>query len=87
MTPPDPNRPTGDPGAEIASHLQMIESQYPVTITNKDQVAERILRRMHHPRDVLTIVLSLNHWVAVNGITGEVAIPDRVLDLIFERVR
>ncbi|MFA5296482.1 MAG: hypothetical protein WC382_13325 [Methanoregulaceae archaeon] len=80
-------RSPGDLRAGIERHLQMIEAQYPLTITNKDQVAGRILGKTHDQQCILSIALSLNHWVAVNGITGEVAIPERVLDLIFEWVR
>jgi len=86
MTHSEKERSTGDLLAGIESHLQMIEAQYPLTITNKDQVAERILGKTHDPRCILSIALSLNHWAAVNGITGDVVIPEKVLDLILQRV-
>ena len=82
-----PDRSPGDLRGEIAGHLMMIEAQYPLTIHNKDQVTERILARTDDKRQILTIALSLNHWAAVNGITGDVEIPGKVLDLILDRIR
>jgi len=64
----------------------MIEARYPLTITNKDQVAGRTLGKTHDQRGFLSIALPLNHRAAVNGITGEVVIPEKVLDLLLQRV-
>jgi len=82
MTYAEKERSPGDLLAGIESHLQMIEARYPLTITNKDQVAGRTLGKTHDQRCILSITLSLNHWAAVNGITGDVVIPEKVLDLI-----
>ncbi len=81
--------PAGSPAdlyAEIEGHLLMIEAQYPLRIRNKDYIIERILAKTTDRRLILTIAFSLNHWVAVNRISGDVIVPERVLDRILGAV-
>lgn len=87
MTSSGPAYSPGDMHGEIEGHLQMIEAQYPLRIMNKDTVIERILENTKDGRRILTIALSLNHWVAVNRVSGDVIIPERVLDEILRVVR
>jgi hypothetical protein len=72
--------------AEIEGHFLMIEAQYPLRIRNKDYAIERIMAKTNDRRLILTIAFSLNHWVAVNRISGDVIIPERVLDQILGAV-
>jgi hypothetical protein len=72
--------------AEIEGHLMMIEAQYPLRIRNKDYVIERIMTKTNDRRLILTIAFSLNHWVAVNRIIGDVIIPESLLDQILGAV-
>jgi hypothetical protein len=84
------SNPTGsssDLRPEIEAHLRMIEAQYPLRIKNKGYIIEKILGKTVDRRLILTIAFSLNHWVAINRISGDVVIPERVLDQILELVR
>jgi len=65
----------------------MIEAQYPLRIMNKVYITEKILGKTSDSRLILTITISLNHWVAINRISGDVEIPERVLDQILGVVR
>ena len=58
----------------IISHLQMIEHAYDLTITNKDETCRWIMNATHNPREVLTVALAINNWVAVHN-------PGRTLTL------
>ena len=82
MTSSNPTRSSSDPRTEIEGHLQMIEAQYPLRIRNKEYIIEKIIGKTSDSRLILTIAFSLNHWVAVNGISGDVVIPERVIDQI-----
>ncbi len=86
MTSSGPAGCSDDLRAEIDGHLLMIEAQYPLRIRNKDYVIERIMAKTNDRRLILTIAFSLNHWVAVNRISGDVIIPERVLDQILGAV-
>jgi hypothetical protein len=87
MTSSGPAGPPGDLHTEIEGHLLMIEAQYPLSIRNKEYVIERIMAKTTDTRLILTIAFSLNHWVAVNRISGDVIIPERILDQILGAVR
>jgi hypothetical protein len=50
----------------VMSHLEMIEHAYDVTITNKNEICGWVMKATHNSREVLTIALALNNWVAVN---------------------
>ncbi len=77
----------GDIRGEIEGHLQMIEVQYLLRISNKEYVIEKILEKTTDRRLILTIAFSLNHWVAVNRISGDVIIPEQILDKVLGAVR
>ncbi|MDD1707868.1 MAG: hypothetical protein LUQ33_01685 [Methanoregulaceae archaeon] len=49
------------------SQLQMMEHAYGVTITNKEEICGWIISATHNPREILTVALALNNWVAVNN--------------------
>ena len=82
MTYSNPSDSSSDLRTEIEGHLQMIEAQYPLRIMNKVYITEKILGKTSDSRLILTITFSLNHWVAINRISGDVEIPERVLDQI-----
>jgi hypothetical protein len=48
------------------SQIQMIEHSYDAQITNKEEICGWIISATHNPREILTIALALNNWVAVN---------------------
>jgi hypothetical protein len=87
MTISGPGGSPGDLRGEIEGHLRMIEAQYPLRISNKDYVVERILAKTTDRRLILTIAFSLNHWVAVNRVSGDIIIAESLLDQILDTVR
>jgi hypothetical protein len=68
--------------AEIIAHLRMIELEYQCEIMNKKEIADRILPRTRDRVCILSIAWSLNNWMAINGLSGKIEIPIRVLDSI-----
>jgi hypothetical protein len=73
--------------AEIRGHLRMIEHSYGVRILNPDEVAGWIYADTADSRRILTIALSLNHWMAVNRKAGGVLVPRSVFDQIVKTIR
>jgi len=65
----------------IMAHLEMIERAYEVTVTNKDEICGWIMSATHNSREVLTVALSLNNWVAVNE-RKQLTIPRSIVDQI-----
>lgn len=64
------------------SHLQMIEHAYSVGITNKEEICGSIIKATNNPREILTIALALNNWVAVQMPGKELVIPLPVVEQI-----
>jgi hypothetical protein len=87
MTYSNPSGSSSDLRVEIEGHLRMIEAQYPLRIMNKEYITEKILGKTSDSRLILTIAFSLNQWVAINRISGDVVIPERVIDQILGMVR
>jgi len=68
------------------SHLQMIEHSYGISISNKEEICGWIIKATHSPREILTIALALNNWVAVNNPGRELTIPRTVIDQIISGI-
>jgi hypothetical protein len=67
----------------IMSQLQMIEHSYGLLIINKDEVCRLISRATRNQREILTVSLALNNWVAVHGAPEYLTIPEgTVQDII-----
>jgi hypothetical protein len=60
--------------------MMVIERTYDVKIANRQEVARMISRAVENPRQVLLICTSLNSWVAMNGLRGEITIPSSLLE-------
>lgn len=59
--------------------LLAIEQAYGISIANRDEAADAIAEIARDSRGILQICTSLNSWVALSGLSGEVVLP---LDLI-----
>jgi mannose/fructose/N-acetylgalactosamine-specific phosphotransferase system component IIB len=60
--------------------LNVIETMYEIRITNLDEVIEAIIERTLDEQKILTICTSLNSWVAMNALFGQVEIPMEVVN-------
>jgi mannose/fructose/N-acetylgalactosamine-specific phosphotransferase system component IIB len=60
--------------------LNVIETMYEIRITNLEEVIEAIIERTLDEQKILTICTSLNSWVAMNVLGGEVEIPREVVN-------
>lgn len=68
---------------EIMQHFAMMEHAYGVRILDKEDACRHILRATGSHREVLTIALALNNWMAVNNLRGNVRIGTKtVQDII-----
>jgi len=64
------------------SHLQMIEHSYCLTLSNKEEICRWITKATTSPREILTVALALNTWIAVNNQGGELSIPREIVNRI-----
>lgn len=67
---------------EILGHLRMIEHAYGVIIANKKELCTSIWRATRDRREILTIALALNNWVAVQGLSGRLTISKEQVEQI-----
>ena len=67
--------------------LAVVETMYEIWITNLEEVIESIIARTQDADKILTICTALNTWVSMNvGLTGEVAIPQEVVNELTEQI-
>jgi hypothetical protein len=60
--------------------MMMIEKTYDIKITNREEAAKKISLGVDDPSQVLRICSSLNSWVAMNGLQGEITISPSMLE-------
>jgi hypothetical protein len=60
--------------------MMVIEKTYDIKITNRQEAARMISLGVDDPRQVLLICSSLNSWVAMSGLQGEITIPPSMLE-------
>lgn len=65
-------------------HLKAIECAHGLAITNRDEIASEIARRVSDERSVLIICTSLNTWVAMNRTGESIFIPGEVLEPLIQ---
>ena len=63
----------------VAAHLLMIEWSHSIRIRNREDIVQRIAPSVKNSMQALSFGISLNTWVAVSGLTGDVTVPDRVI--------
>lgn len=69
----------------VMSHLQMIEHSYCLTLSNKEEICRWITKATTSPREILTVALALNTWIAVNNQGGELSIPREIVNRIISQ--
>lgn len=70
----------------LLAHLLMIESAHVIRIRNRAEVMQRIGPLLKNDIQALSAGMEINNWVAVNGRTGDVTIPEEVLAMLIERL-
>ncbi|MGA2912760.1 MAG: O-acetyl-ADP-ribose deacetylase [Methanoregula sp.] len=70
----------------IAAHLLMIETSHNIHIRNREEIVRRIAPIVKNSIQALSFGISLNTWVAVSGMTGDVTVPDKVLLQMVEQM-
>jgi O-acetyl-ADP-ribose deacetylase (regulator of RNase III) len=70
----------------IAAHLLMIETSHNIRIRNREEIVQRIAPAVKNSIQALTFGISLNTWVAVSGMAGDVTVPDRVILQVLEQL-
>jgi len=71
----------------LTAHLRMIEISHAIRIRNITEVVQRLTPAVKNNTAVLSAGILINNWVAVNGITGDIIIPDDVIYLILEYLK
>ena len=71
----------------LTAHLRMIEISHAIRIRNITDVVQRLSPALKNNTAALTAGILVNNWIAVNGITGEIIIPDDVLFRILEYLK
>ncbi len=71
---------------QAKAQLMMIEKIYSLKLTNRDEIAQLIARKVDNDRQVLTICTSLNSWVLLNRKSGNVVIPREIILKLLERI-
>lgn len=69
------------------SQLMVIEQVQSIRIRNRDEVARLIAEMARSTRDVMAVCTSLNLWIAINGLKGDVAIPRAVITSAFTEMK
>lgn len=69
------------------SQLMAIEQVQSIRIRNLDEVARMIAQRAESTRDVMAVCTSLNLWIAINGLKGDVVVPTAVLTSAFSALK
>jgi len=69
------------------SQLMVIEQVQSVRIAGRDEVARAISQRAESARDVMAVCTTLNLWISINGVSGDVEIPDAVLAAAFSALK
>jgi hypothetical protein len=68
----------------LTAHLRMIEISHDIRIRNITEVVQRLVPALKNNTAALSAGILMNNWVAVNGITGDIIIPDDVVSRILE---
>ena len=70
------NNSTLDLQDQVYSELRMIEVSHDLTIKNITSVAKIILANVKNNNQALTVCTAINTWIAINGMQGNVTVPE-----------
>lgn len=71
----------------ILAHLLMIETTHGIRIRNREEIVQTIGPLVKNDTQALSFGMEINTWVAVSGVTGEVTVPDQVINRMLEQIK
>jgi len=71
---------------QVASQLRMIEVSHDLTITNLTSVARIIISNVKNKSQALQVCTAINTWIAINGMQGNVTVPEPLVRRYVRRV-
>jgi len=66
----------------LFSHLSMIEMSHDIRIRNRIEIVKALATAVKNDTQALSAGISLNTWVAIAGVQGEVTVPGHVIHRI-----
>ena len=60
----------------IASQLRMIEVSHDLTITNLTSISRIIIANVKNQYQALQVCTAINTWIAINGMQGNITVPE-----------
>jgi hypothetical protein len=61
---------------QVASQLRMIEVMHDLTLTNLTSIARIIIANVKNKSQALQVCTAINTWIAINGMQGNVTVPE-----------
>jgi len=71
---------------QIASQLRMIEVSHDLTLTNMASIAAIIIANVKNKSQALQVCTAINTWIAINGMQGNVTVPEPLVRKYVRRV-
>lgn len=68
----------------LFSHLTMIEMSHGIRIRNRIEIVKALSTAVKNDTQALSAGISLNTWVAMAGVQGEVKVPPDIIDRIYD---
>jgi hypothetical protein len=85
-----PNAKESDSGDDLQDHvmsqLRMIEVSHDLTLTNLTSIAKIIIANVENKSQVLQVCTAISTWIAVNGMQGNVTVPEPLLRKYIRKV-
>jgi len=61
---------------QVASQLRMIEVMHDLTLKNLTSIARIIIANVKNKSQALQVCTAINTWIAINGMQGNVTVPE-----------
>ena len=71
---------------QVASQLRMIEVMHDLTLTNLTSIARIIIANVKNKSQALQVCTAINTWIAINGMQGNVTVPEPLVRRYLRKV-
>ena len=61
---------------QVLSELRMIEVSHDITLKNLASIAKIIIANVKNNTQALQVCTAINTWIAINGMQGNVTVPE-----------